>query len=124
MMVKKTCRNRLTAFISTAKRNNHASPDILAVLSWRKAMCDLVRCVSRSLGMSWWAFATVMLSRQLSRFEGPEPEELLSCGLQQETARVLWRQRLQFAISVLEHGAVGRSVGRSGCCRGCRDGER
>ena len=37
MMVKKTWRNRLTAFMSTAKRYNHASPDILAVLqieSW------------------------------------------------------------------------------------------
>ena len=32
MMVKKTCRNRLTAFMSTAKRYNHASPDMLAVL--------------------------------------------------------------------------------------------
>jgi hypothetical protein len=35
MMVKKTCRKRLTAFISTAKRYNHASPDILAVLCVR-----------------------------------------------------------------------------------------
>lgn len=29
MMVKKTWRNRLTAFISTAKRYNHASPDMM-----------------------------------------------------------------------------------------------
>lgn len=29
MMVKKTCRNRLTAFINTASRYNHASPDIV-----------------------------------------------------------------------------------------------
>lgn len=29
MIVKKTCRNRLTAFISTANRYNHASPVIL-----------------------------------------------------------------------------------------------
>jgi hypothetical protein len=29
MMVKKTCRNRLTAFISTASRYSHASPDII-----------------------------------------------------------------------------------------------
>jgi hypothetical protein len=28
-MVKKTWRNRLTAFISTARRYNHASPDIV-----------------------------------------------------------------------------------------------
>lgn len=32
MMVKNTCRNRLTAFMMTAKRYNHASPDILAAL--------------------------------------------------------------------------------------------
>lgn len=30
MMVKNTWRKRLTAFISTASRYNHASPDILA----------------------------------------------------------------------------------------------
>jgi hypothetical protein len=30
IMVKKTWRKRLTAFISTAKRYNHASPDIFA----------------------------------------------------------------------------------------------
>jgi hypothetical protein len=29
MMVKKTCRKRLTAFISTANRYNQASPDIM-----------------------------------------------------------------------------------------------
>lgn len=29
MIVKKTCRNRFTAFISTARRYNHASPDII-----------------------------------------------------------------------------------------------
>lgn len=29
MMVKKTWRNRLTAFMSTAKRYNHASPDMV-----------------------------------------------------------------------------------------------
>jgi hypothetical protein len=28
-MVKKTCKNRLTALIKTASRYNHASPDIL-----------------------------------------------------------------------------------------------
>lgn len=31
MIVKKTCKNRFTAFISTANRNSHASPDILSV---------------------------------------------------------------------------------------------
>lgn len=31
MIVKKTCRNKLTAFISTANRKSHASPDILSV---------------------------------------------------------------------------------------------
>ena len=29
MIVKKTCRNRFTAFISTANRYSHASPDII-----------------------------------------------------------------------------------------------
>jgi hypothetical protein len=29
MIVKKTCRNKLTAFINTANRYNHASPDII-----------------------------------------------------------------------------------------------
>lgn len=29
MMVKKTCRNRLTALINTDSRNSHASPDII-----------------------------------------------------------------------------------------------
>lgn len=32
MMVKKTWRKRLTALMSTAKRYNHASPDILTDL--------------------------------------------------------------------------------------------
>ena len=31
MIVKKTCRKRLTAFMRTASRYNHASPDILKV---------------------------------------------------------------------------------------------
>jgi hypothetical protein len=33
MMVKKTWRKRLTALMMTAKRYNHASPDILATLN-------------------------------------------------------------------------------------------
>jgi hypothetical protein len=32
MMVKKTCRKRLTAFMRTASRYNHASPDILKLV--------------------------------------------------------------------------------------------
>ncbi len=32
MIVKKTWRNRLTAFMTTAKRYNHASPDMLATV--------------------------------------------------------------------------------------------
>ena len=32
MIVKKTCRKRLTAFMSTAKRYSHASPDIMEVV--------------------------------------------------------------------------------------------
>ena len=30
MIVKKTCKNRFTAFISTDKRYSHASPDIIS----------------------------------------------------------------------------------------------
>ena len=32
MMVKKTCRNKLTALIKTASRYSHASPDMLYFL--------------------------------------------------------------------------------------------
>ena len=34
MIVKKTCRNRFTAFINTANRYSHASPDIVTVGRW------------------------------------------------------------------------------------------
>ena len=33
MIVKKTCKKRLTAFISTARRYSHASPDIIWTVS-------------------------------------------------------------------------------------------
>ncbi len=36
MMVKKTCRNRLTAFMRTASRKSHASPDIVPVYRRRR----------------------------------------------------------------------------------------
>lgn len=37
MMVKKTCRNRLTAFTNTDSKNNQASPDIMiAVCDWEE----------------------------------------------------------------------------------------
>lgn len=38
MMVKKTCRNRLTALINTDNRNSHASPDIIVTVffGWRQ----------------------------------------------------------------------------------------
>ena len=42
MMVKKTCRNRFTAFISTARRYSHASPDII----W-DVLCYLIYGVRR-----------------------------------------------------------------------------
>jgi hypothetical protein len=32
MMVKKTCRNRLTAFTNTDNKNNQASPDIMVAV--------------------------------------------------------------------------------------------
>jgi hypothetical protein len=37
MMVKKTWRKRLTALMMTAKRYNHASPDILAALERKRS---------------------------------------------------------------------------------------
>lgn len=33
IIVKKTCRNRFTALISTARRYSHASPDIMIIVS-------------------------------------------------------------------------------------------
>jgi len=33
IIVKKTCRNRFTALINTARRYSHASPDIMVVVS-------------------------------------------------------------------------------------------
>lgn len=41
MIVKKTWRKRLTAFTSTAKRYNHASPDILA--DWNRGLGAVIR---------------------------------------------------------------------------------
>lgn len=35
IMVKKTCRNRLTALINTARRKSHASPDIMTKVKGR-----------------------------------------------------------------------------------------
>lgn len=44
MMVKKTCRNRLTALINTANRKSHASPDIMtcfgAVANDSQVVCE------------------------------------------------------------------------------------
>lgn len=48
MIVKKTCRNRLTAFISTANRKSHASPDILSVF------CAGIRYLVLSLKGGRW----------------------------------------------------------------------
>jgi hypothetical protein len=53
MIVKKTWRKRLTAFISTASRYNHASPDIL---------CFSLACASKNWSLSEaqrsWGFRT------------------------------------------------------------------
>ena len=38
MIVKKTCRNKLTAFISTASRYSHASPDIIETTRVRNSL--------------------------------------------------------------------------------------
>lgn len=40
IIVKKTCRNRLTAFINTAKRNSQASPDIMMLVVAR-SRCEV-----------------------------------------------------------------------------------
>ena len=44
MMVKKTCRNRLTAFTNTDSKNNQASPDIMV------AVCLLVENGYQEIG--------------------------------------------------------------------------
>jgi hypothetical protein len=46
MMVKKTCRKRLTAFMRTASRYNHASPDILITVP--ASAYTLLQVVSQS----------------------------------------------------------------------------
>lgn len=56
MMVKKTWRNKLTAFMSTENRKSHASPDILMVSSyilieWYSCDSDLWSCDGRELGL-------------------------------------------------------------------------
>ncbi len=42
MIVKKTCKNRLTALIRTANRYNHASPDIMTAFGYRVSTRFLV----------------------------------------------------------------------------------
>lgn len=64
MIVKKTCRNKLTAFISTANRYSHASPDIIFAI-------ELPRLVSR-------VFRRL---RQVSRRQGQD-EHPRSCVCQ------------------------------------------
>ena len=48
MMVKKTCRNKLTALINTASKKSHASPDI--ILSYGEGAevlsCDVAIAIS------------------------------------------------------------------------------
>jgi hypothetical protein len=64
MMVKNTCRNRLTALINTATRYNHASPDIV----WR---CDQGRLgqarkeENARLGQWRWLSGNVLANEDL-----------------------------------------------------------
>ena len=46
MMVKKTCKKRLTAFMSTARRYSHASPDIMCGFMYYSILvCEVLACV-------------------------------------------------------------------------------
>ena len=46
MIVKKTCKKRLTAFISTARRYSHASPDIMCGYMYCSiSVCRVLACV-------------------------------------------------------------------------------
>ena len=46
MIVKKTCKKRLTAFISTARRYSHASPDIMCGYMYCSILvCRVLACV-------------------------------------------------------------------------------
>lgn len=46
MIVKKTCKKRLTAFISTASRYSHASPDIMCgYMYYFISVCGALACV-------------------------------------------------------------------------------
>ena len=46
MIVKKTCKKRLTAFISTARRYSHASPDIMCgFIYYFISGCGVLACV-------------------------------------------------------------------------------
>lgn len=46
MIVKKTCKKRLTAFISTARRYSHASPDIMCdYMYYSISICGVLACV-------------------------------------------------------------------------------
>ena len=46
MIVKKTCKKRLTAFMSTARRYSHASPDIMCgVMYYTTSEYGVLACV-------------------------------------------------------------------------------
>ena len=61
MIVKKTCKNRLTALISTANRYNHASPDIMTGFRYRVRTRFLLQSCCAS---SFHCALTVQLSYQ------------------------------------------------------------
>lgn len=60
MMVKNTCKNRFTAFISTANRYSHASPDIIVAdllfTSWKASGTALIQFLEKKP----WGFDSEM----------------------------------------------------------------
>ena len=66
MMVKKTCKKRLTAFMSTARRYSHASPDIMCgFIYYSISVCEVLACVV--FGEVGSLSLTVCLSDKLGR---------------------------------------------------------
>jgi hypothetical protein len=67
MIVKKTCKNRLTAFIKTAKRYSHASPDIVTGMTKKHAARQEER---RGRQIRGWR----------RRVHAKKPEKTMRCG--------------------------------------------
>lgn len=81
MMVKKTWRKRLTAFMSTAKRYNHASPDILT--SWDRGLGAVIR-----LGPEVYADRVSRLKDRCLKSEAKDQRLRTTCVLDKFEMRV------------------------------------